>query len=576
MSHPVQTKPLLRNVLLHRFSSTRKRLLVFLAAVIVLLLWGRTELWDRWESYELIEVEDGQETFTATQDAIHAIVVCNNDTAAAPALDHDKVNITVTVRNSAGEIAGECRAQNVPIHTNGYTSVEGTAFDGLPIALQPGEQYQLQYEAAGPGGGSYQHLSFLLYGSRSHANRFAMMALCLLIFLAAVVCFGRQEGDGRAYFGVLWVILAAMTLLLMPLTINGSESGAIADVYTASSRLLRRETVDEEGNAVIEEAGLRNSGFLSYATPWVRFWTNFDYGGGRAEDRSPITGLSHSLSPTDPAAADAVSTAPRGSIVYRPEHGRISLLQAPAFAGVTLARLLRLPWQWVLIAGWELMLLTTAAAISWLLQRLRTYPDQEAAFRLIAFCPAFLAGSLSLRGQALVFLLSLISLTYWWEIFCSIRTNRRKAGQPSCIDRSKRKYKVRHRREACLIIAVVTSTLSINAIVYNLPAVRAFLSRSFGSESLTPGNLLLNADKFLLALVLNDQLNVERVSLPGAFYALLTGTALLYTIRKRKDENAGIRTENVSGCRCESHISMMITIAVLCSSYILMCRIASV
>ena len=64
-----------------------------------------------------------------------------------------------------------------------------------------------------------------------------------------------------------------------------SERTAFAEAYAASNLLLGREAADADGYVYIEESGIRNMGYLSYAVPLHRFWSDMSSGNQREEGK---------------------------------------------------------------------------------------------------------------------------------------------------------------------------------------------------------------------------------------------------------------------------------------------------
>lgn len=231
---------------------------------------------------EEILVEAGQGSFQASLSGIEAVIPCNNDVTRQELLDENGANVTIVIRNAAGETAARLTIAGGEIHTNGYNSTENLQAEGLPFTLEKGQTYSLEYEADCEGI-PLTELSFVLYGGEHKlpvllGAAFGLLLCVLGIFLRCAA----PGGCSARWYRLLWLVLTGLFLISAPkMNESASERTAFAEAYAASNLLLGKEAADADGCVYIEESGIRNMGYLSYSVPLHRFWSDWSSGNRR-------------------------------------------------------------------------------------------------------------------------------------------------------------------------------------------------------------------------------------------------------------------------------------------------------
>lgn len=327
--------------------------------------------------FQMMEVPAGDTTFTAVFPDIAYITICNEDISLHNLPDSINCNVNLTILDDEGTIAAMCDAGDMRIHTNGYTNLESASFSNLPVHLNTGKTYTLKYDATMVDGTKLSDLSFLLYGSGKRSSAFYGIFLLLLFTAASLTIWCGRKRIFLVYSVIWWtLILAAMTSMVT--VVPEEDSSAFADVYASSSKLLGRAGTDAEGYCYIEESGLRNSGYLTYRIPIVRFWTNSNIGNSIEKDKS--------------------------SLIYQRDH-RGNVLQVPAILITAFMRLGKAPWQGIWIGIWMIQALLAYVLIAWLIHYTKGMPAASALVFIIGLLPSVQIAVLSCTEAGLAFLI---------------------------------------------------------------------------------------------------------------------------------------------------------------------------
>ena len=258
----------------------KKILICFAIVIIAGLFWFLSRPQN---NYDEIIVENGQKYFTASFDTIYSVIPENEDIAEKELLDGKQIRITLIICDADGKNLYRFDSEQFGIHTNGFISKESFSLSGLPIKLEKGEKYSIEYWAF-CGDTELNDLSFALGGQ----DRSFLLLDCIVIIALAGIIFGSVIWDRKrilAYMAV-WMSVTAMLFMSVPYNQTDEERAAFSDAYAKSNEMLGRATADEDGYVYIPESGIRNMGYLSYSMPLYRFWTNNKYGNIRSDNKT--------------------------------------------------------------------------------------------------------------------------------------------------------------------------------------------------------------------------------------------------------------------------------------------------
>lgn len=350
----------------------RYKVLLCIITVISLLLWWRVEFYNEKTGYEEVAVEADSRTFTASFDRIYYIAVSNEDIDLLDKMESEKAILEIDFYDSDGNAIGSCSSDGISIHTNGFTSTENSNFTNMPIELQPGKKYSLDYRCTLEDGTEANDLSFMLYGTEKNSNKYTLM---LFIIAAVIICIGISQIGGQSIaskrkFFFIWTGLIILNMFMMPALQSDQENTAFANVYAYSNRLLEKEICDENGNVYIDESGIRNIGYTSYSTPLLRFWTDWSDGNCRAK----------LVACSNYRESDNIS---------------IDVLTIPSVLAVTMTRIVNAPYQIVLISGWIINSLITSGILVGILKLLSKYKYVNGFIELVFIMPSVLISAMS-------------------------------------------------------------------------------------------------------------------------------------------------------------------------------------
>ncbi len=364
------------------------RILISLFIVVTCALIWRTELKNAHSGYQEVYVvaSEGGGDFTASFDTVNHIVICAEN-AGYGTEDISGINITVAISEvGSSDILYILDSENLSVHVNGYTSTDGTYFSGLPINLTPGASYHLAYFVTGvPEEVTDMALSFMLYGPEQSTNRASALIIAAVIVILLAVVWSNLSSYRSVL--ILWAAAMAMTLFIMPAVMsdNAAERQGFAQSYVRSGYLLGKETTNEDGYAYIEEDGIRNMGYVSYAVPILRFWTDDSYGNNLS------TGIVSALFDTG--------------------GGSINILQIPATLGISICRLSGASFKCIMVTGWIINAVISAVILA---IAIRISKDNEFGkfIKLLMFWPgmSILLYSYTTRGIIFALLILIISI----------------------------------------------------------------------------------------------------------------------------------------------------------------------
>lgn len=360
--------------------SRKRKIGIALLILFLCLMWWRVIFYDQKTGYEEMAIEDGQTSFTAAFDTVHYIVAANNDIALGESTG--MATIQIDILDDKGKVVAENISDGLDIHTNGYTSTESCNFNNMPIRLQKGSVYTIQYHAQQTNGTKLTNLSFLLYGTEKNTNK---VSLVIFLIIAIVMMTGLLNDKWKiGTFAVLSLLLLLLTITMMPQLQSQDENAAFAKAYGASNVLLHKQECNADGYVYIDESGIRNMGYLSYSVPLRRFWTDSGYGNER--------------------------TSGQVSSLYRIDQSSVRITDVPQILAVTAARLLRLPYQMVMLAGWFANGIISILLVLTALKILKNHPAEQYYIMLLAMMPAVLISAASYTGMGI--LIALCAL-YW-------------------------------------------------------------------------------------------------------------------------------------------------------------------
>lgn len=369
-------------------NSQFKRVLISIIVATIFFLCWRTGLKDRINVMEEIAVENSEGEFIATFDTVHYIVACNNDVKYEKVSDLGMINISIQIIDENANVVYYSKADNISIHTNGYTSIEsGPIMTEEAANLRSGHVYKMVYSATLSSGEKLDNISFILYGAYRSTNKISFLLMTLL-FLAVCIAIWSDNIDLKKSV-ILWLILISVSIVFIPLLQSKDELNAFSDVYATSSLILGRSAVDDNGYIIIEESGIRNNGWLSYSHPLFRFWTDRSYGDSGNESKI--------------------------SSLYMVSKWIINPSQIPALIGVTIARALKMHYSYIYICGWLMQLIVFISIILYvqfeIKMRVCDENGQSIVVMTLILIPSMLLGALSYTGFGIVVALSFLFAT---------------------------------------------------------------------------------------------------------------------------------------------------------------------
>lgn len=306
----------------------------------LILLWIYITLYSVHGVREIL-IPAGTDEFVASIPRIYNIIPINEDIAVDALVEEQSVSMTIQFTDQMDGSVTQVDLEDCDIHTNGYTSIDNVHTGDLPVELQEGHTYSIQYWAVCDGQ-MLDNLSLSLYGEDvSFLWLQVLLTVIVVIVAGCLYCIWKGQRHGVAAMLLLWCSLYLLYLLSMPLQLRGEEETSFARAYAVSNEMMGLEAANEDGYVYMDDQGLRDSGYLVYDVPYYRFCSNIG------------------------AAADASRSA---TVTYQDDGVRTLRTYVDA-AAITLARGLGCSWPIVYLSGALLTGIIAVAAIGFILVR---------------------------------------------------------------------------------------------------------------------------------------------------------------------------------------------------------------
>lgn len=368
------------------------RIILTISLIVIMGFIWRTEFKNLHTGYNELLIEAGnlESVFIPDFDQIDYIVICAEN-SKTDETDIKHINIEIRIYDEArANLLYELHAYDQSIHINGFTSTESTFFEGLPIALEVGQNYCFEHTATDAEGTIIsEELSFLLYGEKKSSNR--LSALLVLVVTLSLVYLIWNVNLSYKVFAMIWTLLMLISLFFMPVTLSCdlNEKAFFADCYKQSNELLGFETSDSENNTYIKEFGIRNMGFVSYSVPVYRFWMDTKYGNRVSDNKT--------------------------SNLFENHQNTFYILQVPAVIIVSVARMMRVSYRLILLSGWIINAFI-AALIAFVALKIVKDDSIRTLFSIVLLLPSTMSNfySYSCKGIVLALCMLLISVITNW------------------------------------------------------------------------------------------------------------------------------------------------------------------
>ncbi|MDO4284078.1 MAG: DUF2142 domain-containing protein [Eubacteriales bacterium] len=355
---------------------TGRILAAVLLAGIFFALWWITRMAD-YPVYSETYVPVGAHTFTAEGKELSAIGVRSEDSDYKEFLFRNQVGLTIGLYDSDGGSLWEEELGGNYLKTDGFTLYDSDYAKQLPIELTKGESYSI-YLGSQDGTRraiDLKHLSLMVYGETRSMLWFYFILL-LIGGGAVALAWWILQGEQKRYrfFTLLFFLQALLFIAVMPVRTMDAEGGGFLSAYHLSNEMMGRGEYDADGRVRIEENALRNLEATDNGQALYRFWTEANYGNERTDVSEE--------SATSPHTADA--------------DGALSAFYLIPALGITLGRILQLPWQGIYLLGrlFNLLVMSGLLAVLFRSAHKRSKETYQWGMLLCLF-PSVIVGSTS-------------------------------------------------------------------------------------------------------------------------------------------------------------------------------------
>lgn len=226
--------------------------------------------------YEEILIPVGTEQVTMPFSRISNILPIEEQVEEYARVEENSVSLTITFTDVADGTVSQVSLENARIHVDGYTNVDNVQTPDLPLMLEAGHTYTVEYEAV-CAEEPLVGLAFSIYGDE--ISYLWMQSILLVVVLLGAGCLFYFNHGGKHVVPtmlLLWCALYVLYLLSMPIKpqLQEEEQQAFGRAYAVSNEMLGLDTTDEDGNVYVDDINLINSGYLSYDVPLYRFWSH--------------------------------------------------------------------------------------------------------------------------------------------------------------------------------------------------------------------------------------------------------------------------------------------------------------
>lgn len=345
-----------------------------------LLVWWTTSLRHCSARNEWIAESGSKASFIAEDSVITGIGLCFDDCSRNVVDQYDDYLLTGTARitDQNGTAVWEKKFDHAPIHV--ITIAPREDLVQSPIPLEQGTEYNLQIQD--DAGADIPGITWSFYGSeRNFFGNFLILTIFLLV--GASILYGQYYGMLRLPFGLLWIgglfVFACVSMAAMVPICVPDEGLHFYSAYALSSSLMEkipglRSCAQEVQTGILRFEGMGDRQYFYH------FWSDWSYGNEIRQQASDFF---------------LIGNMPHFSYIV-------------SAVGITLARMIRAPYQIILVAG-RLANVILYAVVSFI--AIRTSPRLKKMVMAVTFLPStlWLMNSLSYDVWNLAFILLAVS-----------------------------------------------------------------------------------------------------------------------------------------------------------------------
>lgn len=377
---------------------TKRKILFSAVLLIFLVLWWRVAFYGEKPIHDEIEISNDSMQFEPKFECINSIAVSNEDISIANKLMNSKCIITLTLVDESGNTIAKCMSDGISVHTNGYTSIEDCDFTGLPVRLSLGHKYKVIYKAFMSDGSQLDNLSFIFYGETHSSNKFTALLFLLSAMAGLIGIWNIDSKKHRLYrYMMSWIIVACVTIFIMPVLESESETTAFANAYSQSGTWAGKQKCDADGYVYITESGIRNNGYMSYSTPVLRFWTDGLFGD--------------------------INTQNLASINYKCNPSQMNVFMYPEIIAISITTLWKSSYRVVMMSGWLVNMIITATIFFVTLLLVDKHENIKSLIQVIFLMPSVIISSMSYTAYGIMLALLFLLATM---ILCMCENGRKK------------------------------------------------------------------------------------------------------------------------------------------------------
>ncbi len=308
------------NRVLKAGENNRIRIGVIVAVILAFIIWWFLAFFYTAHGFQSVALRPGESTFIAPFDHMFFAAFCNEDISLKEELDAEPSHIDIKLQDEAGATLYEAGI-DVIIHTDGFTNMDLDYMPKMPVNLERNKEYTFICSCVSAKGTPVTDLSIIVYGDEADVRGLTLSwFLAGAALLGLLIWYAGRENIPISSYAVMLVLALTLTICYLPATENTSSKTAYANIYAASSCLLKRETVDENGYVYIEEDAIRNDGYIFFGDPYWRFFADTP-----EREHARTEGLT--------------------SVNYSSDKKSFNPLQYPAVLAVTAVRKLDAPYQ---------------------------------------------------------------------------------------------------------------------------------------------------------------------------------------------------------------------------------------